>query len=207
MVQPERRTRTNQPACDLREIPIEIVQNSSQFLHFRHLQFGSSYSFGASSTTPGVISSISDRICYSDPGMDVKGFINSVPSFGHGQFLSAPEDADGISNLTVRYTGAEVPADNIVGTVSVSQNGFQFQIGNPVPHLEQLSLGSIHAADLGRDTENVSGFKSLQEIDIRTSQRVKDSMFVLAKSFEEVTAIKDRVEQVCGKNLKRIGRF
>ncbi|MED5241307.1 MAG: hypothetical protein VYA66_05150, partial [SAR324 cluster bacterium] len=62
--------------------------------------------------------------------------------------------------------------------------------------------GSIHAADLGRNTENVSGFKSLQEIDIRTSQRVKDSMSVLSKSFEEVTAIKDRVEQVCGKNLK-----
>ena len=132
----------------------------------------------------------------------MKGFINNIPSFGHGQFLSAPEDADGISNLTVRYTGTELPADNIVGTVSVSQNGFQFQIGNPVPHLEQLSLGSIHAADLGRNTENVSGFKSLQEIDIRTSQRVKDSMSVLSKSFEEVTAIKDRVEQVCGKNLK-----
>ena len=185
-----------------REIPIEILRNSSQYLHFRHLQYGSSHGFGASSSTPGVISPVSDRIAYSNPGLDVKGFINNIPSFGHGQFLSVPEDTDGLSNLTVRYTGAEVPADNIVGTVSVSQNGFQFQIGNPEPHLEQLSLGSIHAADLGRDTENVSGFKSLQEIDIQTGQRVKDSMCVLAKSFEEVTAIKDRVEQVCGKNLK-----
>ena len=48
----------------------------------------------------------------------------------------------------------------------------------------------------------MSGFKSLQEIDIRTGQRVKDSLCVLAKSFEEVTAVKDRVEKVCGKTLK-----
>ena len=185
-----------------REIPLEIIRNSSQFLHFRHLQYGGSHSFGASSTTPGLISPESHRITYANPGLDVKGFINSVPSFGHGQFLSAPEDADGIGKLTVRYTGTEVPADNIAGTVSVSQNGFKFQLGNPVSHVEQLSLGSIHAADLGRETENVSGFKSLQEIDIRTGQRVKDSLCVLAKSFEEVTAVKDRVEKVCGKTLK-----
>jgi hypothetical protein len=95
-----------------------------------------------------------------------------------------------------------LPADNIAGTISVSQNGLQFQLGNPVPHVGQLSLGSIHAADLGRETENVSGFKSLQEIDIQTGQRVKDSMSVLAKSFAEVTALKDRVEKVCGKTLK-----
>jgi hypothetical protein len=132
----------------------------------------------------------------------VKGFINAIPSFGQGQFLSAPADADDIGELTVRYTGNEVPADNIAGTVSVSQNGFQFQLGNPVSHVEQLSLESINAADLGRETENVSGFQSLQEIDIRTGQRVKDSMCILAKSFAEITAVKDRVEKVCDKTLK-----
>jgi flagellin len=116
--------------------------------------------------------------------------------------LSAPADADGIGELTVRYTGNEVPADNIAGTVSVSQNGFQFHLENPVPHIEQLSLRSIYAADLGRETENVSGFQSLQEIDIRTGQRVKDSISVLAKSFAEVTAVIDRVEKFCGKTLK-----
>ena len=96
-----------------------------------------------------------------------------------------------------------MPCDNIAGNVSVSQNGFQFQVGNPVPHLEQLSLGSIHASELGRESENVSGFKSLQEIDILTGQRVKDSICVLSKSFAEVTAVKDRVDMFCGKTLKR----
>jgi flagellin len=185
-----------------REIPLEIILNSNQLLHLRHLQFGSSHSFGASSYTPGLISPESQRITYAKPGLNVKGFINDIPSFGHGQFLSAPADADGIGELTVRYTGNEVPADNIAGTVSVSQNGFQFHLENPVPHIEQLSLRSIYAADLGRETENVSGFQSLQEIDIRTGQRVKDSISVLAKSFAEVTAVIDRVEKFCGKTLK-----
>jgi hypothetical protein len=185
-----------------REIPLEIIRNSSQLLHFRHLQYGSSYGFGASSFTPGLISSESHQLTFAKPGWDVKGFINDISSFGHGQFLSAPDEAEGIGKLTVRYTGNEVPADNIAGTVSVSQNGFQFQLGNPVPHVEQLSLGSIHATDLGSETDNVSGFQSLQDIDIRTGQRVKDSMCVLAKSFAEVTAVKDRVEKICGKTLK-----
>jgi flagellin-like hook-associated protein FlgL len=185
-----------------RGIPLEIILNSNQLLQFRHLQYGSSHSFGASSYTPGLISTESQRITYAKPGLDVKGFINAIPSFGQGQYLSAPADADGIGELTVRYTGNEVPADNIAGTVSVSQNGFQFQLGNPVSHIEQLSLESINAADLGRETENVSGFQSLQEIDIRTGQRVKDSMCILAKSFAEITAVKDRVEKVCDKTLK-----
>ena len=185
-----------------REIPLEIFLNSNHLLHLRHLQFGSSHSFGASSYTPGLISPESQRITYAKPGLNVKGFINDIPSFGHGQFLSAPADADGIGELTVRYTGNEVPADNIAGTVSVSQNGFQFHLENPVPRIEQLSLGSIYAADLGRETENISGFQSLQEIDIRTGQRVKDSISVLAKSFAEVTAVIDRVEKFCGKTLK-----
>jgi flagellin len=95
-----------------REIPLEIILNSNQLLHLRHLQFGSSHSFGASSYTPGLISPESQRITYAKPGLNVKGFINDIPSFGHGQFLSAPADADGIGELTVRYTGNEVPADN-----------------------------------------------------------------------------------------------
>ena len=185
-----------------REIPLEIIQNSNQLLHFRHLQYGSSYSFGVSSFTPGLISRNSQRISYAKLGLDVKGFINAIPSLGHGQFLSAPADAEGIGELTVRYTGNEVPADNIAGTVSVAQNGFLFHLENPVSHIEQLSLGSINAADLGRETENVSSFQSLQEINIWTGQRVKDSMCVLAKSYAEITALKNRVEKVCGKTLK-----
>ena len=185
-----------------REIPLEIIQNTNQILHFRHLQYGSSHSFGASSFTPGLISVESQKLSFAKPGFDVQGFINGIPCLGHGQFLSTPDDAEGIGQLTVRYTGNEVPAEKIAGTVSVSQNGFQFQIGNPVPHVEQLSLGSIHASDLGLETENVSGFQSLQEIDLQSAQRVKDSLCVLAKSLAEISTVKARVELVCGKTLK-----
>ena len=185
-----------------REIPLEIIQNSNQLLHFKHLQYGSSHGFGVSSYTAGLISQNSQQVSYAKPGLDVRGFINAIPSLGQGQFLTVPSDAGDIGELTVRYTGNEVPADNIAGTVSVSQNGFQFHLGNTISHSEQLSLGSINAADLGRGTENISGFQSLQEIDIRTTQRVKDSMCVLAKSFSEIANVKDRVEKVCSKNLK-----
>ena len=65
-----------------------------------------------------------------------------------------------------------------------------------------ICLKSIHASDLGKEIENVSGFNSLQDIDIKTSQNVKDSLCVINKSIDEVTAVRVKVEFVCGKTLK-----
>ena len=106
-----------------REIPIEIVENSDQILHFRHLQFGSAYSFGVSSLTPGLISLESQKITFSKAGIDIKGAINGIQCFGHGQFLSAPEEVEEISKLTIRYSGNKTPIEKIAGIVSVGVVG------------------------------------------------------------------------------------
>ena len=82
----------------------------------------------------------------------------------------------------------------MAGSVSVIQNGFQFRVVIPEPHIELLSLASIHTSHLGVDTENVSGFKSLQEIDIQTEQRIKDAMRVLEKSLKEISEVRARVK-------------
>jgi len=185
-----------------REIPIEMIENSKNILHFRHLQYGSAYCFGASSLTSGLISEKSQKITFSEPGIDIKGSINGIECLGHGQFLSTSDDTEDISKLTVRYTGNEVPKNKIAGVVSVSQNGFQFFSGNSDSSVEQLCLKSIHASDLGKETENVSGFNSLQDIDIKNSQSVKDSLCVIKRSLEEVSAVKEKIELVCGKTLK-----
>ena len=52
------------------------------------------------------------------------------------------------------------------------------------------------------ETENVSGFKSLQNINVLSSQKVKDSITVLNKSLSEVTAVKDKIEQYVTQLLK-----
>ena len=52
------------------------------------------------------------------------------------------------------------------------------------------------------ETENVSGFKSLQDINVLSSQKVKDSLTVLKKSLSEVTAVKDKIESVCYSIIK-----
>tara|TARA_B100000700_G_C15041712_1_gene855625 strand:+ start:1822 stop:3255 length:1434 start_codon:yes stop_codon:yes gene_type:complete len=185
-----------------REIPLEIVNNSSKILHFRHLQYGSTHVFGVSSLTPGLISSKSEIIDYSKPGIDIKGSINGIPCLGHGQFLSAPESAQEISKLTVRYTGDLVPYDKKVGIVSVIQNGFHFVNSKSESFVKKLCLKSIHSSDLGKETENISGFMSLQDIDIKTSQRVKDSLCVIKKSLLEVSEVKNKIKSVCRKTLK-----
>ena len=184
-----------------KKIPIEIVRNVDDILHLRHLQYGSAYSFGASSFTPGLLSEESQKVTLASPGLDVKGTINGIPSLGHGQYLSVPSETDDIGGLTIRYYGNEAPLDRIAGTVSVSQNGFQFKVEIPEPHIEILSLASIHTSKLGVDTENVSGFNSLNEIDIESEQRVEDSMIILEKSLKEITEVRTRVKVLCEKTF------
>jgi len=183
-------------------IPIEMIENTNKILQFRHLQYGSVHCFGVSSLTPGIISEESQKIIMSKPGIDIKGSINGIPCVGHGQFLSAPDNEEDMSKLTIRYTGNEVPEEKIAGFVSVSQNGFQFITGSNESSVEKLSLKSIHASNLGKKTENISGFNSLQDIFIKNSQSVKDSLCIIKKSLSEVSAVKEKVEIVCGKTLK-----
>lgn len=185
-----------------RELPLEIVRNANQILHIRHLQYGSSYKFSASSFTPGLLSLESQKATPSFPGLDVKGTINPITCIGHGQFLSVPADEEHLGGLTIRYTGNETPPDYYAGTVSVAQNGFQFITGNNTPQVKQLSLRNMHASSLGMEIENVSGFKSLQEINILSAQRVKDSISVLEKSMKEISVVKDKVESICYTTIK-----
>ena len=185
-----------------REIPLELVRNADNILHIRHLQYGSDYKFSASSSTAGVISSESEKLTHSTPGCNVMGTINGIKCIGHGQFLTVPENHEDIRGLTVRYTGNEVPSECFAGIVSVVQNGFQFLTGSSNYQSNQLSLRNFHASFLGMETENVSGFKSLQEINVLSSQKVKDSIMVLEKSLSEVTEVKDKIESVCYSIIK-----
>ncbi len=182
--------------------PLEIVRNADNILHIRHLQYGSDYKFSASSSTAGVISSESEKLTHSTPGCNVMGTINGIKCIGHGQFLTVPENHEDIRGLTVRYTGNEVPSECFAGIVSVVQNGFQFLTGSSNYQSNQLSLRNFHASFLGMETENVSGFKSLQDINVLSSQKVKDSITVLEKSLSEVTEVKDKIESVCYSIIK-----
>ena len=185
-----------------REIPLELVRNADNILNIRHLQYGSDYKFSASSSTAGVISSESEKLTHSTPGCNVMGTINGIKCIGHGQFLTVPENHEDIRGLTVRYTGNEVPSECFAGIVSVVQNGFQFLTGSSNYQSNQLSLRNFHASFLGMETENVSGFKSLQDINVLSSQKVKDSITVLEKSLSEVTEVKDKIESVCYSIIK-----
>ena len=185
-----------------REIPLELVRNANNILHIRHLQYGSDYKFSASSSTAGVISSESEKLTHSTPGCNVMGTINGIKCIGHGQLLTVPENHEDIKGLTVRYTGNEVPSECFAGIVSVVQNGFQFLTGSSNYQSNQLSLRNFHASFLGMETENVSGFKSLQDINVLSSQKVKDSITVLEKSLSEVTEVKDKIESVCYSIIK-----
>ena len=184
------------------EMPLEMVKNKENILHIRHLQYGSDYKFSASSSTSGLISLEKEILTPATPGCNVMGSINGIECIGHGQFLTVPDNHEHISGLTVRYTGNKLPHESFAGIVSVVQNGFQFVSGSNNNKDNQLSLRNFHASYLGMETENVSGFKSLQNINVLSSQKVKDSITVLKKSLNEVTEVKEKIESDCYSIIK-----
>ena len=183
-------------------LPLEIVRNAENILHIKHLQYGSDYKFSASSSSVGVISSESGILTPATLGCNVMGTINEIKCTGHGQFLTVPENQEDIGGLTVRYTGNELPPECFAGIVSVVQNGFQFPTSSSKDQCNQLSLRNFHASNLGMETENASRFKSLQDINVLSSQKLKDSITVLKKSLSEVTEVKDKIESVCYSIIK-----
>ena len=78
---------------------MEIVRNADNIFHIRHLQYGSDYTFNASSSTAGVISKESDQLTSATKGCNVMGTINDIKCIGHGQFLAVPDNQKDIGGF------------------------------------------------------------------------------------------------------------
>ena len=115
-------------------------------------------------------------------GTDVEGEINGGSVFGHGQVLTGAPGAENAEGLQLCYSGEQAPAGDFVGTVTVSQNLWHFQIGANDGQMTSISLRSTHSWDLGKGVSNESGFQSLKDIDVLQVDKATDSIRVIDKA-------------------------
>lgn len=162
--------------------------NEAQFITLRHQEFGSDPAFSVTSTTGGLVASQSDVPQLINNGRDVAGKIQGEVAFGKGQVLQGGSftRAEG---LQVRYTGTKgADGGEFVGTVTVTQNAMAFQIGGNAGQTVTHSLRDVSAKGLGRAVENLSGFQSLNEVDVRTQQGAQDAIRLIDRAIEEISA-------------------
>ncbi len=197
-------------------LDVDIFVDDSGIITARHREYGSDYNFQVASSTAGVLSKEADQIESAVMGLDIKGVINGESAIGNGRILTGISGAQCIDGLQIRYSGDEpiglqaecevydkteegvsvevTDAEDIpeegkaVGRVFVSQKSLKFQVGANQEQTVGISLGSTHSDTLARGTLNKSGFKSLNEIDVRTFQGATDALELVDKAINEVTA-------------------
>jgi flagellin len=197
-------------------LDVDVFVDDSGIITARHREYGSDYNFQVASSTAGVLSKEADQIESAVMGLDIKGVINGESAMGKGRILTGISGAQCIDGLQIRYSGDEpiglqaecevydkvdegasvevsetedIPEEGkVVGRVFVSQKSLKFQVGANQEQTVGISLGSTHSDTLARGILNKSGFKSLNEVDVRTFQGATDALELVDKAINEVTA-------------------
>jgi flagellin len=190
-------------AEDIRTAVANITEsNEPQFITLRHQDYGSNPVFSVTSTTAGLIAVESDVPQDIRNGRDVAGKIQGEVAFGKGQVLKggAFTQADG---LEVVYTGSKgSESGEFVGSVTVTQNSMYFQVGANSGQTATHSIREITSKGLARAVENLSGFKSLADLDVRTTQGAQDAIRLIDKAIQEVSGTRSRMGAFHKNNLQ-----
>jgi len=155
-----------------------------------HRRYGSDADFTVVSSVPGVLSKDEGIPELVNNGRDVEGTINFQLATGKGNELTAAlgTQADG---LVVAYEGPAPEDPNIpVGRVSVTQNSLIFQVGPNAGQKVAVSLEKMSAQSLGRNVDNESGFRSLDDVNVLNAQGAEDTMRLVEHSIDGVNRLR-----------------
>lgn len=168
-------------------LDVQVEKVGKDQLLFTHKNYGSDYEFIVASETAGFLSDVSNVSKVSNAGLDIQGSINDELTIGKGQTLTGAVGTN-VEGLKIRYTGDEIFEEaQFVGTITLAQNSLGFQVGANEGQTVKVSLKGTAANVLGKGVENISEFKSLEEIDVRTFQGAQDSLAIIDNSIDEIT--------------------
>ncbi len=199
-------------------LDVDVFLDDAGTVTARHRQYGSEFGFQVSSTSAGVLSKEAAQIEGAVQGLDIKGTINGESAIGKGRILNGISGAGCIDGLKIRYSGdepiglqaecevydridenaedREITVEDIpesgkdVGRVFVSQKSLKFQVGANQGQTVGISLESTHSDTLSRGILNKSGYRSLNDVDVRTFQGATDTLGMVDNAINELTAVR-----------------
>lgn len=211
-----------QKKVDEANLPIDIYIDPNNLLTARHREFGDHTKLSVTGSIDGILSAKANIAQFADPGKNVEGTINGEIALGQGQTLVAAEgtraegltikytkelglkeihefDEDGniVDTKYVEETNDEVvgfPEENrLEGFIHFSQNSVQFQVGPFERQNTALSMGNVRTNQLSRGIENESGFDSLADVDVTTTQGARDAMYLIDSAIQEVSRLRGQL--------------
>ena len=197
-------------------LDLYIAETPDNKLLVRHNKFGDSASFSVTSSVAGILSDDANIAQKSESGINIEGTINDEVTLGEGQLLTTLEgmEAEGITikydreiglintpilNESGELIGTELIEEKnedivggpnnpkIEGYVHVSQMSKEFQVGLDKKSNPTFSFANVRTSLIGNGIHNKSGFSSLAEIDVTSSQGAQDASIIVDRVIEEIS--------------------
>jgi flagellin len=174
---------------------VSIANAGDGRITIEHNLYGSQHTFNAGSSTAGVISTEAGSFVAANKGKDIRGTINGEPTTGMGINMTGIKGNPTTDGLTAsfqtkdpNFTESEEGA--VVGRVNVSQDAMTFQIGPNQGQKVNIAMQNVSSGALARGIENESGFQSLKDVDVTTTQGALDTMTLVDKAINDVIAVR-----------------
>lgn len=195
------------------ELDVELTESNR--IAVTHKEYGSGNQFSAAVSADGLLSSKANFIEESVDGTDIVGTIGGELAVGEGQFLTAAAGtrADG---TTIQFTGdvKKAPADQFVdengepivhydeqgnvidapevgvpeGSVHIANNALKFQVGPNGGQTVSISLPNTNANEMSKGVANMSGFRSIADIDVTTFQGAQDALLLIDEAIDQISS-------------------
>ena len=167
-------------------LKIDAYFDETGMLNLIHKDYGSKPNFSVTSSTAGVLSSMSNVPTHIQNGLDVVGRIGGEVCTADGQVLTGGYGTS-VDGLSVRFTGVVDPQNPEVGRVSLESNALVFQVGGNQNQTVNVLLPNLKSDQIASRVDNESGFKNLRDLDIRSFQGAQDALLLLDEAIDQVT--------------------
>ncbi|MBF0278442.1 MAG: flagellin [SAR324 cluster bacterium] len=207
-----------QKTVDEANVNVDILLNAEGHFVVRHREFGDEPKFSVTSSAAGILSPEANFAKFAVQGKDVEGSIGQEIALGDGQFLTAVEGTKA-EGLQIRFnkelgtreevvfddkgnevgvkiveeTNEELVGKPLEGFVHVAQQSVSFQVGPNTKQVTELSIDNVRTNKLGRGITNDSGFESLRDINVMTTQGARDAMEIIDVASDEVTKLRAKL--------------
>ncbi len=173
---------------------VGVYRTRDNCLLFRHNQLGSACKFKGMSYHSCLVSDIPGKFMEAESGRDIVGTIGSEQAHGDGGFLVGSQGNRKTDGLIVYYEGMVEYPGQIVGYVSLEQNGITVPLDAEGNQLEMLSIPSIQPELLAAGVSNRSGFSSLASIRANTVEECRDALKLIMCSITYLEYLQEELK-------------
>ena len=197
-------------------LKLQIMQTPENTLQVQHNNFGDSSTFSVTSSVGGILSVEANIAQSAERGKNIEGTINNQLALGEGQYLTTIQGLEA-AGVTVKYDKElgynEIPVfddaglrtgtqfieqknEDIVGGpnnpkkegyVHVSQMSKEFQVGVDKQSNSAFSFANVRTSRMGNGIKNKSGFLSLADINVKTSQGANDAAKIVGQVIDQIS--------------------